>query len=102
MKTSGIAEELIPDIGSEEAEEEEEDADSNEGDNEDEDGDSDEEQTLKPGFLREWWEHFKKIPISNQPHFLPTTGYKDSFLEFSEEAILKLLWSGPAKSTHYN
>lgn len=100
MKACGFPEDTLPEI----SEEESDDTSGEENTTQDDDDDDEEDdngEVLTDGYIIKWWLEYCRLPSSNQPVFCPVAGFKDSFLLFSEEALLNLLWGGrPNSKTH--
>lgn len=44
------------------------------------------------GHIYTWWKYFMKLPSEVRPVFTPTAGFSDTFMQFSEDALLPILY----------
>jgi hypothetical protein len=56
------------------------------------DDDSDEKAENPVGHIGTWWAHLMRLPPEVRPVFTPTAGFRDSFTQFSESALISILW----------
>ncbi|KAI8361974.1 hypothetical protein B0O80DRAFT_524386, partial [Mortierella sp. GBAus27b] len=102
MKACGFPEDTLPEISSEESYDQTGLKNTAQYDDDEEnDDDDDVGEVLTNGYLVKWWHEYCRLPSGNQPVFCPVASLKDTFLLFSEEGLLNLLWGGTKKSkTH--
>ncbi|KAI8355920.1 hypothetical protein B0O80DRAFT_528319, partial [Mortierella sp. GBAus27b] len=102
MKACGFPEDTLPEISGEESYDQTGLKNTAQYDGDDEENDDDDVgEVLTNGYLVKWWHEYCRLPSGNQPVFCPVAGLKDTFLLFSEEGLLNLLWGGTKKSkTH--
>ncbi|KAF9177938.1 hypothetical protein BGZ49_005469, partial [Haplosporangium sp. Z 27] len=105
MRACGFPDESIPNMDVEDEESPESTPEADE-DSYDDDGDidvcpDDGDSAFKAGHITKWWMEYSRLPNPSRPIFCPSSGFSDTFLTFSEEAIFNLLWGGGKKGTKH-
>ncbi|KAF9962823.1 hypothetical protein BGZ65_007773 [Modicella reniformis] len=80
MKKIGRSPETVPTLGAD-----------------DDDPDDEEDSKFAAGHISTWWQHIMSLPPEVRPAFTPTAGFGDTFMLFSESALIPILWGGSEK-----
>ncbi|KAI8358157.1 hypothetical protein B0O80DRAFT_275249 [Mortierella sp. GBAus27b] len=57
--------------------------------------------SFEAGYIAKWWNQYMRLPPEVRPVFVPSAGFKDTFQDLSESALLGILWGDKkAGSSH--